>query len=341
MSEAGRSRRSTLRDVAREAGVSVATASKALNGRKEVAPDTRARVLAVADSLRFTPNAVARSLMEQRTGTVGLLTSDLEGRFVIPILMGAEDAFGAGRNNVFLCDARGDTIRERYHLNALLERRVDGIIVVGRQTDPRASLGQDLPVPVVYAYAPSEDPRDLSLTPDNEAGGRLATEHLLSLGRTRIAHITGDPRFAAARDRARGFVQAMQAAGVEPCGKPLFASWSEQWGRDATATALERHPEIDGLVCGSDQIARGAIDTLRDLGRAVPDDVAIVSHDNWEVLATGSRPTLTSVDARLQELGRMAALRLFDALSGKDVGSGVHRLPVTLVTRGSSVRSRA
>ena len=124
----------------------------------EVADATRARVLDAAERLSFTPNPLARGLLAGRTGTVGLLTSDLEGRFVIPILMGAEDAFGAGQVNVFLCDARGDTIREQHQLSALLSRRVDGIIVVGRQTDPRPSLGHDIPVPVVYAYAPSEDP---------------------------------------------------------------------------------------------------------------------------------------------------------------------------------------
>jgi LacI family transcriptional regulator len=167
-------RAATLTDVARIAGVSIATASKAINGRDEVAPSTRKRVIDAAEQLSFTPNALARSLTEGRSGTVGLLTSDLEGRFVLPVLMGAEDAFGAGAINVFLCDARGDSIREQHHLKALLNRRVDGIIVVGRSTDPRPSLGQDLPVPVVYAYAPSNDPRDTSLVPDNRAGGRLA-----------------------------------------------------------------------------------------------------------------------------------------------------------------------
>ena len=110
-------------------------------------------MIAAAEKISFTPNELARGLINGRTGTVGLLTSDLEGRFVIPILMGAEDAFGAGQVNVFLCDARGDAIREQHHLKALLTRRVDGIIVVGRQTDPRPSLGHDLSVPADYAYA--------------------------------------------------------------------------------------------------------------------------------------------------------------------------------------------
>ncbi len=330
----------TLSDVARAAGVSLSTASKALNGKDEVAPLTRQRVVEAAKQMSFTPSQVARSLLAGRTGTVGLLTSDLEGRFVIPILMGAEDAFGAGEVNVFLCDARGDAIREQYHLRALLNRRVDGIIVVGRQTDPRPSLGHDLPVPVVYAYAPSDDPTDLSLTPDNELGGRLAAEHLISCGRVRIAHITGEPGYSAAQDRVRGALAGIRSAGLEPTGQVMFSDWSERWGRDATAALLARHPDVDGIVCGSDQIARGALDTLRDFGRAVPHDVAIVGFDNWEILATNARPELTSIDANLQELGRAAALQVSDAIAGGDVGGGTTRLPVKLVIRGSTIARR-
>jgi len=334
-SESGRT--TTLSDVARRAGVSIATASKALNGRGDVAPATRARVAEAAEALSFTPNAMARGLLAGRTGTVGLLTSDLEGRFMLPILMGAEDAFGAGKVNVFLCDARGDAIREQHHLKALLSRRVDGIIVVGRQTDPRPSLGHDLPVPVVYAYAPSDDPADHSLTPDNRQGGRLAVEHLLTCGRTRIAHISGDPTFAAAQDRALGFRDAMGDAGLSPVGETLFSSWTEAWGRNAAMLLLRQHPEIDGIVCASDQLARGVLDTLRDLGRSVPDDVAVIGYDNWQVLATNARPELTTIDNNLEELGRRAARRIFDAIDGEPLDGTVESLPVRLVVRGSTI----
>ena len=333
-------RTATLSDVARLAGVSLATASKAINGRDQVAPATRQRVIAAAEELSFTPNQLARSLIAGRTGTVGLLTSDLEGRFVIPILMGAEDAFGAGQVNVFLCDARGDAIREQHHLKALLNRRVDGIIVVGRQTDPRPSLGHDIPVPVVYAYAPSDDPTDVSVTPDNVGGGRLAIEHLVATGRRRIAHISGDPTYAAAQDRAVGVRAALADAGLELVGDVLFSEWSEHWGRDASALLLSQHPDIDGIFCASDQIARGALDTLRDLGKRVPEDIAVIGYDNWEVLATNSRPELTSIDANLQQLGRAAAMRIFEAIDGTESDGGVHHLPVRLVIRGSTIPRR-
>lgn len=334
------SRAATLSDVARRAGVSIATASKALNNRDDVAVATRQRVLQAADELSFTPNAMAKGLLAGRTGTVGLLVSDLEGRCTIPILMGAEETFGAGQINVFLCDARGDAIREQHHLRALLSRRVDGIIVVGRHTDPRPSLGQDLPVPVVYAHAPSDDPRDLSLTPDGDAGGRLAVEHLIACGRTRIAVITGDPAHVAAHDRVAGARAGLDAAGLELVGEPMSSEWTEHWGRAAAAMLLKRHPDVDAILCGSDQIARGVLDAAHDLSRIVPDDLAVIGHGNWEDLATNSRPQLTSIDANLPRLGRQAAQRVFNAIDGVNIGQGSHHLPVRLVIRGSTIPRR-
>jgi LacI family transcriptional regulator len=320
--------------------VSLATASKALNGRDDVAEATRQRVRLAADEIDFTPNPLARGLIGTRSGTVGLLTNDLVGRFVLPILMGAEDAFGAGRIDVFLCDARGDAVREQQHLKALLSRRVDGIIVVGSQTDPRPSLGHEVPVPVVYAYAPSDDQTDVSITPDNRAGGRTAVEHLIALGRTRIAHVSGDRSYAAAQDRAAGIREGLAAAGLDLVGEVQYADWNEHWGRDATALLMERFPDIDGIVCASDQIARGTLDSLRDLSRTVPDDVAVVSFDNWEVLATNSRPELSSVDFNLADLGRAAARAIFDILDGHGPKAGVRYFPERLVIRGSTVRRR-
>ena len=320
-------RASTLSDVAKLAGVSIATASKAINGRDEVAPATRRRVLEAAEQISFTPNQLARSLLAGRTGTVGLLTSDLEGRFVIPILMGAEDAFGAGQVNVFLCDARGDAIREQHHLKALLNRRVDGIIVVGRQTDPRPSLGHDIPVPVVYAYAPSDDPTDVSVTPDNVAGGRLAIEHLLATGRRRIAHISGDPAYAAAQDRTVGVHEALAERRARARRRRRCSRTGRSTGVGMPRRCCSRSiPTSTASSAASDQIARGVLDTLRDLGKRVPDDIAVIGYDNWEVLATNSRPELTSIDANLQQLGRAAAQRIFDAIDG-EAGDDGHAPP--------------
>lgn len=329
------SRRPTITDVAALAGVSIATASKAINGRQDVRASTRQRVLAAAEELAFRPNALARSLLSGQTRTVGLLTSDSAGRFGIPVLLGAEDAFGAGEMAVLLCDARGDAIREQHHLRALLSRQVDGLIVVGESTNARPSVSRDLPVPVVYAYGPSDDPSDVSFVPDDVGGAAMAVRHLTALGRTRIAHVTGPETYQAARDRASGVRLALDEAGLDQAGETLFGAWSQRWGRHAAEMLLMAHPDVDAIFCGSDQIAAGLVEAVRERGRRIPDDLAVVGYDNWEVLSSETRPALTTVDMNLELLGRTAAQHLFAAIDGRAT-PGVHRMPCDLVIRDST-----
>ena len=327
----------TVNDVAALAGVSPGTVSKALNGRGQLRPETRRRVVRAAQDLGFHANMLARNLAEGRTYTVGVLTADSFGRFTIPVMLGAEDALGAGQISVLLCDGRGDRIREQHYVRTMLARRVDGIIVTGRTTDPRPSLGRDLPIPVVYARARSDDPDDLSLLHDDRQGAGLAIAHLLATGRTRIAHITGPDRHLAARDRAAGATAALHDAELGlVLDEPLFGEWSERWGREATSILLRRGVEFDGVFCGSDQIARGVADALREAGRLVPEQVGVVGVDNWEVMAEGCRPPLTTIDLNLTELGHIAATKLLQAIEGHPLERGVQLLPCRLVTRQST-----
>lgn len=338
MSDDGRvARVPTIRDVATLAGVAIGTASKALNGQGKLRPETRARVVAAAQQLGFRPNVLARGLLAGRTYTVGLVTTDSFGRFSIPVMLGAEDALGAGQISVFMCDTRDDAIRERHYVDALLARRVDGIIVAGRRTEPRPSVGTDLPVPVVYAMTQSIDPADVSVIPDDEGGGELAASHLIAIGRRRIGHITGPERFTAAHERAAGLARVLARVGLEIAGDgPLFGEWSEQWGRQGADILLRAVPDVDAIFCGSDQIARGVADIVRERGRCIPADVALVGFDNWEPVATGCRPPLTTVDMSLQEVGRVAAEHLLAAIAGEPIRAGLHKLPCRLILREST-----
>lgn len=330
------SQHTSLRDVAARAGVSVATASKALNGKADVSARTRVAVMQAAQDLDFVPNELARSIAVRQTGTLGLLTHDLEGRFSLPILMGAEDAAGAGQMSVFLCDSRGDAIREQHHLKALMSRRVDGLIVVGGDTDPRESLGLNLGVPTVYAYAPSKDPADMSVIPDNLGGGRTVVEHLLSTGRRHIAHITGPQTYSAAQDRASGVDQALAAFGAELAGgATYFGEWTESWGRTATHLVVEQFPEVDAIIAGSDLIARGVLDALRERKIDVPSKVAVTGYDNWGQIIEGARPALTSVDMNFETLGRRAAEKLMAAIAGNPE-PGIEKVAPTLIRRSST-----
>ena len=329
-------RRVTIRDVAAEAGVSIGTASKALNGQGKLRAETRERVAEAAQRLGFAPNTLAQALLAGRSFTVGLITTDSFGRFSIPVMLGAEDALGAGQISVFMCDTRDDPGREQQYLAMLLSRRVDGLIVAGRRIEPRPSIGLDLGVPVVYAMTQSMDSDEPAILPDDAGGGHLAAEHLLALGRRRFGHITGPERFLAARKRARGFSDAMADAGMAfTANDVLYGEWSEAWGREAARVVMRTTPGVEAIFCGSDQIARGVSDTLRLIGCRVPQDIALVGFDNWSPMVTGADPPLTSVDMCLENIGRVAAEHLLLAING-DPTHGAHTVPCRLVIRDST-----
>jgi len=321
-------RRVTIRDVAAEAGVSIGTASKALNGQGKLRAETRERVAEAAQRLGFAPNTLAQALLAGRSFTVGLITTDSFGRFSIPVMLGAEDALGTGQVSVFMCDTRDDPERERRYIEMLSARRVDGLIVTGRRVEPRPPVVAGPGIPVVYAMTQSLGEDGPAVLPDDEGGGRAAAEHLLAAGRRRIGHITGPERFL--------FSAALAARGLEPHGGVRFGEWSERWGREAATQLLADRPDLGAVFCGSDQIARGVGDTLRAAGRRIPGDVALVGFDNWEPMALGAQPPLTSVDMCLEEVGRAAAELLLAAIADEPA-RGVRTVPSRLVVRQSSL----
>jgi LacI family transcriptional regulator len=326
----------TIADVAAHAGVSIGTVSKALNGRGQLRAQTRDRVLAAAEQLGFRPSPLARGLHTGYSYTVGLITTDSFGRFTIPVMLGAEDALGQGQMSVLLCDGRGDPIREQHYVRTLLSRKVDGIIVTGRRTDPRPPISPGLPVPVVYVMTQSDNPEEASFVPDDRQGGALAASHLVTAGRGKIAHVSGPQRFLAARQRAEGALDVLASAGLPlAAGQVLYGEWNEQWGRQAAHAVLHHEPATDAIFCGSDQIARGVSDALREAGRRVPDDIALVGYDNWDVFAESSRPPLTTVDMCLKELGQLAARTLLADIGGQPA-RGLSQQPCRLVIRESS-----
>jgi LacI family transcriptional regulator len=320
-----------ITDVAALAGVSTSTASKALNDTGQLREETRQRVRRAAEQLGFTPDNRGRSLSSGRSYTVGLITTDSSGRFSIPIMLGAEDALSAGEMALVLCDTRDDPLREQHYLRSLVSRRVDGIIVTGRRTEPRDPI--DVPIPVVYAFSASTDPRDTSIVVDDHGGAASTVRHLVSLGRRRIAHVTGPASHRSAISRAAATVEAAAGALV---GEPMHGEWSERWGRHAVDVLLRSETEVNAITCGSDQIARGVCDRLRELGRSVPDDIAVTGYDNWSVMALASRPPLTTVDLELEELGRRTAQLLLDAIAGAG-HPGLLEMPTRLITRESTL----
>lgn len=325
----------TIRDVAEAAGVSIGTVSKALNGQGRLREETRAHVRDTALKLGFRPNDLAQALHRGKSLTVGMISSDSFGRFTIPIMEGLEACLADQGISVFMCNAADDPAREQQHIDQLLGKRVDGLVFTARRADYRpktdvASLG----VPTLFVYAQSDDPNALCLVPDDKQGARLAVAHLVRLGRQRIAHVTGPERFEAVRLRRAGYGEALAAAGLG-YSAVRNGPWSEEWGHNAVADLFSDPANApDAIFCGSDLIARGVIDELRERGIKVPAEVAVVGFDNWELMVTATRPKLTSIDMNLEELGRQAGLRLMAMIKGEQA-AGMVRLPCTLVVRDS------
>jgi LacI family transcriptional regulator len=326
----------TIRDVARLADVSIGTASKALNAGGRMSLETREKVMRVAREIGYRPNDLAQSLHRAKSRTIGIISNDSFGRFSFPIVEALEERLAEAGIAVFMCNATDDPERERQHLDQLLGKRIDGLVVTARRADKRTAIGPLAhSLPVIYVFSQADDPRALSLLPDDEGGAVLAVAHLASLGRKRIAHVTGPEHFEAVRLRRNGYRSALAEAGLpEIDGFYLPGVWSEAWGREAVAGLLgPQRP--DAIFCGNDQIARGVSDTLREMGLAVPTDVAIVGFDNWDVMALGARPQLTSIDMNLKALGREAGDSLLEMIAGKTL-SGVRRRRCSLVVRASS-----
>ncbi|MBZ9672475.1 LacI family DNA-binding transcriptional regulator [Mesorhizobium sp. ES1-3] len=328
----------TLRDVAARAGVSVATASKALNDQGRMTAETRERIRDTARSLGFRPNSLAQSLLRRRSFTVGLLTNDTYGRFSLPLMSGISDALVDAGVSVFLCNVEEDPRLGQLHVEAMLDKRVDGIIATGKRIDRHLPVDlSNLRVPVIYAFT-QPDPDAVAFVSDDAGGARLAIEHFCRLGRKRIAHVTGPASFAVVHERAQAYSAALTENGL-PAIEPLLGAWSEAWGHEAVAKLFDTNGEKpDAVFCGNDQIARGVIDALRERGLGVPNDVGVIGFDNWEIVAEATRPPLTSIDMNLAALGREAGLTLLSLVGGKPATPGIRKLPCRLVVRQSCGR---
>ncbi|UYO00907.1 MAG: LacI family DNA-binding transcriptional regulator [Devosia sp.] len=331
--------RTTLRDVARKAGVSLGTASKALNKSGTLRAETREKVLVAARELGFRPNDLAQALHRGQSYTVGLISNDSFGRFTMPIMEGLERVLHEEGIALFMCNATDDPAREQRHIDQLLGKRVDGLVFTGRRADRRAAPGVALGgVPALYVFAQSDAPGAACLLPDDEGGARLAVAHLLNTGRKRLAHVSGPEDFEAVRLRRAGFEAAL--AEVHMPVHPdmiLHGAWSEAWGRAAARDLLNRAEPPDAIFAGNDQIARGILDTLHDRGLSVPGEIAVIGFDNWTIMAEAARPALTSIDMNLDALGEEAGRRIVRMIRG-DTVSGITRLPCTLVRRASTTQ---
>ena len=331
------SRPATLTEVARRAGVSVTTASKAINGRDRISEATRKRVLRAARDLAYTPNQVAKSLASGRSSIIGVLLRDpTVHRFAMPIVVGAQSVLEQRDFSAIIADARGVESRLADLAVMLRQRSVDGLLVVGDNQGKTPSITAMAEIPCVYVHGPTTNDRDVVHVEDDFTGAVKVVDHLAELGRARLAHITGPENAPAVQQRVLGLTHALRAHGLRLVYGPLYGSWSQRWARQAARQALVAAPDLDAIVCGSDQIAAAVLEVVVASGRQVPQEIAITGYDNWAVFAQETDPALTTYDMGLEQLGAAAVRDLFTMMGGTRVGGGTRHHDGVLVVRGST-----
>ncbi len=331
--------KATIRDVARSAGVSPMTVSRVMNGSHRVRPDTRQRVEEAIAALGYIPNHLARGLSRQKTGTLALVVPDFTDPFFSLILRGAEDVARRAGYGVILCNTASDVEREGVSFEEMVAHRVEGLLIAPVSDRSRGNLrrleAHHVPYVLIDRVIPGIEV-DL-VQGDSVAGARQLVEHLVGLGHRRIGHVTESPAVSTARDRRRGYEEALTAAGiaVDPDLIVEGVSSTVEGGYEATGRLLTHESPPSAIFAVNNLTAVGAIRAIRDRGLRVPDDVAVVCFDDIE-LAALLDPFLTVMAQPAETFGTLAAQLLIDRIAGRATGRRRRVvLPADLIVRAS------
>jgi len=327
----------TIRDVARAAGVSTTTASRAFNNKDDVRPDTRLHVQDVARRLGYMPNLVARGLVLGRTRTLGVVIADNANPVYTEALRGIESAANRAGFGLLLCHAAESQEQALRCLTTLQTNRADGVLLTPVQTDRRdIEQLQQAGIPFVLALRHFADLQTDFVVPDHERGGYLVSRHLLGLGHRRLGHVGGPPHVSSSQGRQAGYRRALTECGL-PFDDQLVTSTSftVAGGYEAGVRLLEGPARPSAIFAGNDLQAVGVLKAARHLGLRVPDDVALAGGDDIPLMDVLEVP-LTTFHVPLFEIGVRAAEVLLAKLAGECEGIQQIVYPPELVVRHSS-----
>ncbi|MDM5339605.1 LacI family DNA-binding transcriptional regulator [Fictibacillus enclensis] len=331
----------TIKDIAKHAGVSVTTVSRALNGYSDVNEKTREKIKAVARELQYSPNLLARSLVMKKTKTIGLLVSGMriEGskdNFTYEVLCGINDCAGERGYDLILFSTNSEQQQQKTYNQLCQERKVDGVILQGIKTDdPYLKEVVESDIPCVLVDIPIESDSVGYVTTNNKQGAKIAVDHLIELGHRQIGMINGHEQAFVSKQRLQGYQEALDQAKIDYQEQYVVnGSFLESEAEVQAEKLLHAHPEITAVFCASDLMALGAMKAARRMGKRIPDDLSVAGFDNI-MLASYSSPTLTTIAQDRYQIGFESAILLIDMLEGKD---GTHKkvLKTSLVKREST-----
>ncbi len=331
----------TVKHVAQAAGVSPGTVSNALTGKRPVSPKTRSRIFQAIEELGYKPNLLARSLVNRRSHTIAIVTSEVEQFGPARILSGIDEQAEELGYSLLLTLMRNPAEEDvEQTITNLVARGVDGIIWAVHQVGNNrrwftAERRKELP-PIAFVTMEPK-PGMAIVNTDNRAGAKMAVQHLISRERRVIGHIAGPLDWWEARERLHGWRATLADAGLENSDDLLVkGNWSAESGEAGLRQLLERRPDMDGIFLGNDQMAIGALQAAHRLGYAIPGDLALVGFDN----IPESRyfwPPLTTIHQGLFEIGRVALQTIHDAIEESGASGERHiTIQPELIVRESS-----
>jgi len=328
----------TIIDVAKRAGVSKSLVSLVMRNSPHVSEARRTAVLEAAKELGYRPNALARGLVQGRTSTIGVLLSDLHNPFFAEIVDGVEEETSISQHKTLLGSGNRDPRRETLTLEAMLERQMDGIILVSPSisTSKIGAIAESIPVVLVGRRVRNQT-LDCVVN-DDFAGAVLAVEHLAELGHRRIAHISGG-RGAGARSRLRGYRHAMQRLNLERHTQVAPGAYTDRGGYSGAKRLLGAEPLPTAIFASNDFAALGALTALSEAGLSVPGDISLVGYDNT-YLATLSNISLSSVNQPRREMGVLATRLLLERIDLKRTEPHCEILKPKFIPRSTSAPLR-
>ncbi len=329
---------SSIKDVAREAGVSIATVSRVLNDVDVVNEDTKKKVVEAIKKLGYRPNIVARSLKTQKTKTIGILIPDISNQFYPEIVRGTEDVANIYDYNVMLCNSDSDLEKEKEYLRVLKEKMIDGVLYMSTSLEPEIlDLIKELELSTVLVESKDDEGNLPSVTIDNKRAAYEATKYLIDKGNKNIAYI-GTPKNVknAWSLRYFGYKEAINESELSFSEDLVyFGDLKAQTGYEGIEKLIEKE-NIDAIFCASDEIAMGAINALRSKGILVPEDIDVVGFNDL-YLASIFYPKLTTISQPMYDMGSVAMRMLIKLINNKEkeLDQKHFELPYILVERDS------
>lgn len=324
----------TIADVARLAGVSTATVSRALKTPAVVSQATRERVRSAVQRINYVPNGLARNLRRQRSGIVILLVRKIDNPFYLEVFRGVEAAAREHGLSVLMGNVENDDDGGRRYFNMVRERAADGMILMTGQRPPTGFAQPQLPIVVALESMPDCPWPRVQI--DNVAAARAATQYLLTLGHRRIAHVTGPTPEILSLDRSRGYHAALRAAGLDADpALEVRGDYSMAAGQQAAQALLRAAPVPSAVFCDNDTMAMGVITGLHEAGLAVPGDISVMGFDDI-VFARGYAPPLTTVHQPRHDIGVQALALLMRRMAGEQLSLQPIVLPTHIAMRAST-----